>query len=103
MSKQLKSIRFDDDLLDLFTEFSALMTELFGDSLSFSGIVNEAVAAYLDDVISRYAQLMEAGAIVEHLPNGKIREYAFGEGQIAHMKKLSQDASALSIMYQERS
>ena len=46
---------------------------------------------------------MEAGAIVEHLPNGKIREYAFSEGQIAHMKKLSQDASALSIVYQERS
>ena len=42
MAKQIKSVRFDEDLVEVVEDDSRFLNELFGHTLSFAPFVNEA-------------------------------------------------------------
>ena len=86
MSKQIKSVRFNDDILQVFEEYSSLSKELFGTKISFGSFVNEAVAKLLYEISDGWASAMENDSLVEVQPNGKIKKLVFTEDQIKAAK-----------------
>lgn len=102
MAKQVKSVRFDGELLELFFEYSSLLHEMFGYTLSFSAIANEAFAEYIKESTDQWYHAMQSRSVVESLPNGKVRKYEFTEAQITQMDELRNEALALWVSAQEQ-
>ena len=94
MAKQMKSVRLDEDLVSLFDEYSACLTSMFGEPLSFSGVLSDALKIYLEQCTSNWVDCMRSGSIIERKRNGKIKEYKFTVEQISRMEKLHQEAFA---------
>ncbi len=99
MSKQIKSVRFNDEIVDLFERYSALTTELFGTKESFGAFVNEAVAKLLYDRTEAWASSMGTDSFVEVKPNGRIKKLEFTDTQIQAAKKLSDSAFSVYEPY----
>ena len=95
MAKLVKSIRFDEELVKLFSDYASLLGEIFGYSLSFSALVNEAFAEYMKNSTENWVQAMAARAIVDRLPNGRLKRYDFSEDQIKQMESLKNDALSI--------
>ncbi len=102
MAKQVRSIRLDDCLLSTFTDYSNLLHEMFGYTLSLSTIVNEAMAEFMLHSAEHWVSAMESGSIVDPLPNGKMKRYEFNDDQIERMKKIVNDAGAVFYSMQEK-
>ncbi len=88
MAKQIRSVRVDEEITDVFTEYSALLQEMFGYTVSFSALVNEALAEYLMHSAERWVSAMESRSVVDPQPNGKMKRYDFTEEQIAKMEDI---------------
>ena len=101
MTKQVKSVRFDGELLELFSEYSALLHEMFGYTLSFSAIANEAFAGFIMESTDRWYGIMQSQPVVERLPNGKVKKYEFTEAQLSKMDELRNEALALWAVTQQ--
>lgn len=99
MAKQIKSIRFDEDLVEVFEDYSNLLNELFGTTLSFASFVNEAAAEFLVHSLERWSTAMESNSVVDRQANGKLKKYEFTDDQIAKMKDLLNDAYAVYAQY----
>lgn len=99
MSKQIKSVRFNDDIIEVFEQYSALSTELFGTKESFGAFVNEAVAKLLYERTEAWASSMESSSIVEVQPNGRIKKLEFSESQIQSAKELFDSALSAYAPY----
>ncbi len=103
MSKQVKSVRFDENLLKLFDDYSEFLKMTFGKRISFSSFVNEALAEYLCSSISFYLNAMHDESIVRQLPNGRLKRYEFTEEQLAKIDELDNEAGAVQgCMLQEK-
>ncbi len=100
MAKQVKSVRMDEDLLNVFDSYSNLLQEMFGYSLSLSSIVNEALADFLASSACRWTEIMESQTVVETFPDGKVRKYEFSEEQIKKMREIENFAGSISASYQ---
>lgn len=95
MAKQVKSIRVDDSIMEVFTNYAELTNELFGNGKpSFGAFANEAIAKELMNVTSMWVSTMESQAVVERLPNGKLKRFSFSDEQIERMKVLEEEAAA---------
>ncbi len=101
MAKQIKSIRFDEDILSVFEKYSALFVELFGRQVSFPAFVNEAVAKELYRSTNDLANWIADGSVVEVLPNNKIKKIEFSEVQVERIKELAQEALSVYGPYIE--
>ncbi len=95
MSKQVKSIRLNDELICAFTDYSNLLREMFGYTLSFGGVVSEALAEYLEKFSERWVGIMESQSVVDPLPNGRFKRYDFSEEQISRMDAIHKRALAM--------
>lgn len=102
MAKQVRSIRLDEGLLSTFVDYSNLLQEMFGYSLSLSTIVNEALAEFMQHSAEQWVSTMESGSIVDPLPNGKMKRYEFNDNQIERMKTIVNDAAAVYHILQEK-
>lgn len=102
MAKQVKSVRFDEELLELFSEYSALLNEMFGYTLSFSAIANEAFAEFIKESTDHWYDIMQSQSVVKSLPNGKVKKYEFTETQITKMNELRNEALALWASAQQQ-
>ena len=95
MAKQVKSIRVDDSIMNVFTKYAELTNELFGNGKpSFGSFVNEALAKELMNITSMWVNTMENQAVVERLPNGKLKRYSFSSEQVEKMRALEEHATA---------
>jgi len=101
MAKQVKSMRIDEELLSTFSEYSELLKEMFGYSLSLSTVVNEALAQFLTESTENWVNSMKSKSVIDHLPNGKIKHYEFTEEQIKKMEQICNDAGAMYYSYQQ--
>ena len=101
MAKQARSIRIDEDLLEVFAEYSKLLKETFGYSLSLSTVVNEAMAGFIMDSAEKWVTAMVKKSVVEPLPNGKMKRYEFDDEQIERMNKIANDAGIVYHSMQE--
>ena len=102
MAKKVKSVRFDGELLELFSEYSSLLHEMFVYTLSFSAIANEAFAEFMKESTDHWYHIMQSQSVVERLPNGKVKKYEFTEAQITKMETLSNEAFFLLASVQEQ-
>ncbi len=99
MAKQIKSIRFDEYLVEVFEDYSSLLAELFGNKLSFASFVNEATAAFLVQSLKHWTSAMETNSVVDRQANGKLKRYEFTEEQISKMKDLLNEAYSVYAEY----
>ncbi len=99
MPKQLKSIRFNDEIIEVFEQYSALGTELFGTKESFGAFVNEAVAKLLYERTEAWASSLGSGSVVEVQPNGRIKKLEFTDAQIRSAKELLDSAYSVYTPY----
>ncbi len=101
MAKQIKSVRFNDDVIEVFDKYSSLSTELFGTKESFGAFVNEAVAKLLYERTDAWVSSMESSSVVEVQPNGRIKKLAFSDTQIQSAKELFDSAFSAYTPYLE--
>jgi len=95
MAKQIKSVRFEEGLLELYTDYSNLLNEMFGYSLSFGAIVNEAFAEFLMNSSGHWCNVLENKSVVKTFPNGRVEIYEFTEEQIAKMQEIQRETTAI--------
>ena len=95
MAKQVRSIRLDEDLMDAFSDYSALLQEMFGYSTSLGAIANEAIAKYLMDSADNWATMMKSKSVVDIQPNGKMKHYDFSDKQIKKMEAICNSATGI--------
>jgi len=101
MAKQIKSVRFDEEVINVFLEYSVLLNEMFGYTLSFGAVANEAVAEFLMNASSNWCSAMESKSVIDRLPNGKIKKYEFSEEQIEKMENIHKKAMIVWTTMQE--
>lgn len=99
MSKQIKSVRFNDDVVEVFEQYSALGAELFGTKESFGAFVNEAVAKLLYERTEAWVGSMGTDSFVEVKPNGRIKKLQFSDSQIQSAKELFDSALSAYAPY----
>lgn len=95
MAKEVKSIRIDEELTDLFKDYSNLLNEMFGYSLAFSNVVSESLSEFLMDSSEKWLSAMRSQSVVDRLPNGKLKRYRFTDKQIERMADIWKRAAVI--------
>ena len=97
MAKQIKSIRFDTDILDIFNEYASWQQKVFEDEISFSAFLNQAVINALENACSRWSALVQANSVIERTTNGNPRIHKFSKAQIDEIALLANKCKQLSV------
>lgn len=95
MAKQVRSVRLDEDLMDIFSDYSGLLQEMFGYSVTLSAFANAAIAEYLMNTASQWVDVMQSKSVVDIQPNGKMKHYEFSDEQIKKMKIVCNNATGI--------
>ena len=101
MAKLVKSVRFDEELLHIFSDYSAFQEKTFGTELSFSRYVNDSVATELEKDSSQWEALMQSRSIIERTSNGSPFIRNFTAEQTETIKKINQQVSSYVQRIQE--
>ncbi len=94
MAKQVRSVRFDKELIDLYNSYAAYEKEVFGTERSLSSYANEALAFYFEDHISFMYNAISSNSIVERTPDGRLFKRTFTEDQVRRLEEIMNEACA---------
>lgn len=97
MAKQVKSVRFEPQLLNLFYDYSNLLKEMHGMTLPFGLIVNTALAKYIAELVDNTFRAMGKEKIFwERLPSGMWKEHKVTEDQFSKLQEFQNLAEGLA-------
>ena len=101
MAKQVKSVRMDEELVNVFSEYANLVNEMFGYSVSLSALVNESLAECLMNSAQTWIATMKSKTVVDPQPNGKMKQYEFTDEQIKRMEAIHNNAASIYAVLQK--
>ncbi|MBR3594269.1 MAG: hypothetical protein IKL44_06325 [Clostridia bacterium] len=96
MPKILKSVRIDENVLDVTQQYLDFLKDTMGISLNFSEIANEAMALYLWEKTSKYNEIMHERKIAITKPNGNLKFIEFTAEQLKAIENLNKTAEGLA-------
>ena len=91
MSTVGKSVRVQDDVMNLVEEYISFEERVFGIKVNFSELVNDALCVAIHERVRSLANKMEEGEIVV-VNGGKRIRMKFTEEEIAAAKALEENA-----------
>ena len=97
MDKTSKSVRLDNEILELIDRYCSFLKDVFGSSVSFSNIVTSGLLQYMESETGKYEDIMEKGSIVATLPNGKLKKLDFSDEEIKRISDLHDEARELML------
>lgn len=101
MAKQVKSVRMNEKLIEVFNDYSALLQEMFGSTVSLSTLVNASLAEFLANSADSWISAMQSRSVVDFQPNGLMKHYEFTDEQVKRMATIRDHAAGLSVALQE--
>lgn len=101
MASTLKSVRIDNNVLDLLEKYRALKEEMFGVKLSIADVVNVSIPEYIaeETLVGRFIE--PDTPIVSVGEHGRMQQISFSEEICNKLKAINDTAVDMSHYYEE--